>query len=80
MDLQSRKISFIEEFLRVQNEEIISGLEKYLKKKKNELFEKNLKPMSLKQFNKEIDQALDDSANGSLIAVNDLKDKVQKWD
>jgi hypothetical protein len=33
MDLETRKISFVLEFLRLQNEEIISGLEKLLRKK-----------------------------------------------
>ena len=28
MDLQTRKITFVQEFLRLQNEGIISGLEK----------------------------------------------------
>ena len=79
MDLQSRKLSFIQEFLRVQNEDIILGLEKLLRKRKTELFEKNLEPMSLKQFNAEIDQALDDYNNEKVIAASDLKAKIQKW-
>lgn len=80
MDLQSRKLSFIQEFLKIQNEDIISGLEFFLKNRKTELFESNLKPMCLKQFNKEIDQALEDSKNGRVISVANLKAKVQKWD
>ncbi|MCK4407111.1 MAG: hypothetical protein KAV44_05505 [Bacteroidales bacterium] len=79
MDLQTRKISFVQEFLRLQNEEIISGLEKMLKKRKSELFESNLKPMDLKQFNNEIDQALDDSENDRVIKGTDLKSKIEKW-
>ena len=79
MDLQSRKLSFIQEFLRVQNEDIILGLEKLLRKRKTELFEKNLEPMSLKQFNAEIDQALDDYNNEKVITATDLKAKIQKW-
>jgi len=73
MDLQTRKISFVQEFLRLQNEEIISGLENLLKQKKIELFESNLEPMSLEQFNTEIDQAMDDSKNGNIIKAVDLK-------
>ena len=79
MDLQSRKLSFIQEFLRVQNEDIIQGLEKLLQKRKTELFEKNLEPMSLEQFNAEIDQALDDYNNEKVITASDLKAKIQKW-
>ena len=79
MDLEARKISFVQEFLRLQSEEIISGLEKMLRKQKVALIENNLKPMSLQQLNNEINQALEDSKNGKLIKATDLKKKVQKW-
>jgi len=75
MDLQARKISFVQEFLRIQNEGIISGLEKFLKNHKSELFKKNLKPMELAQFYNEIDKALDDSKNDRVIKACDLKSK-----
>lgn len=78
MDLQTRKITFVQEFLRLQNEDIISGLEKMLRKRKAELFERNLKPMSLEQLNSEIDQAIDDSKNGKVIKATDLKEKISK--
>lgn len=42
MDLEARKISFVQEFLKLQNAEIISGLEKLLRKKKAEWIEKKL--------------------------------------
>jgi len=80
MDLEARKISFVQEFLRLQNEEIISGLEKLLRERKVELIEKNLKPMSMDQYNVEMDQAMEDSKNGRMIKATDLKAKVQKWD
>jgi hypothetical protein len=78
MDLQARKISFVQEFLRLKNEEIISGLESMLKKKKSEIYENELKPMSLENFNKEIDQALKDSENDRVIKATDLKSKFKK--
>ena len=61
MELEARKIEFVQEFLRLQNEEIVSGLEKLLRKRKIELIEKNLQPMSMKQYEAEIDQAMEDS-------------------
>jgi len=36
MDLQSRKILFIQEFLKLQNEEVVKYLEEVLHQKKNE--------------------------------------------
>lgn len=79
MNLETRKISFVQEFLRLQNEEIVSGLENLLHKKKAELIEKNLKPMSLEKYNDEIDQAMDDSKNMRMTKATDLKAKFQKW-
>jgi hypothetical protein len=77
MDLQTRKLSFIQDFLRIQNEEIISGLEKMLKKGKAEIYEKNLKPMSLQTLNSEIDQSLDDSANDLVISSEKLLEEFK---
>ena len=79
MDLQTRKLTFIQEFLRIQNEDVISGLEKMLKKRRAELYEKNLKPMSMEHFNADIDQSLEDSANDRVINARDLKEEIKKW-
>lgn len=80
MDLETRKISFVQEFLRLQNEEIVSGLEKLLRQRKAELVERNLKPMTMEHYKNEIDQAMEDSKNGRMIKASDLKEKIKKWD
>jgi hypothetical protein len=77
MDLQTRKISFVQDFLRIQNEEVISELEVFLKKRKSDLFSKNIKPMNLERFYNEIDQSLEDSKNDKIIKVAELKSKYQ---
>ena len=79
MDLEARKISFVQEFLRLQNEDIISGLEKMLHKTKAELIKKGLEPMSIKDYNEEINKALEDSKNNRIIKASDLKEKINKW-
>ncbi len=78
MDLQTRKISFVQEFLRLTNEEIVISLERMLKKRKSEIYEEELKPMSIDKLNAEIDQALDDSRNDNVIKATDLKSKFKK--
>ena len=80
MDLEARKISFVQKFLRLESEEIVIHLEKILHKQKVELLDQEMKSMSIDQFNKEIDQSLDDSKNGRIISAKDLKSKIQKWD
>lgn len=79
MNLEARKISFVQEFLRIQNEEIIGSLEKFLKNRKAELIDNTFKPMSIEQYNNEIDQAMNDSENGRMIRATELKAKIQKW-
>lgn len=80
MDLETRKISFVQEFLRLQNAEIVIELEKLLRKSKIELIDKDFLPMSFDQYNAEMDQAMEDSKNGRMIKASDLKSKIQKWD
>lgn len=79
MDLETRKLSFIEKFIRIQNEDIISGFERLLKNRKAELYEKNLKPMSLEQLNADIDKSMEDSANDRVISARDLKEEIKNW-
>lgn len=79
MNLESRKISLIQEFLRIDNEKIINALENLLHTSKSEIFESNLKPMSIVEFNLEIDNAIRDEESGRLIKANDLKNKIKKW-
>jgi len=76
MNIESRKLLFIQELLRIKNEEIIIGLEKMLKQWKSKQHEKELKPMSLEQFNKEIDQAMTDSREDNVVKATELR---KKW-
>ncbi len=80
MDLQTRKISFVQEFLNLQNEEIISLFEKLLKKEKKNISNSELQPMSLDKFNDRIDKSLEDSKKGRLTESGKLKSEIEKWD
>lgn len=80
MDLQKRKLEFIQEFLKIQNEDVISLLEKVLKKENVKAKQVDFKPLTTKQFNARIDQSMEDSKNGHLIESNELKAKIDKWD
>lgn len=79
MDLEARKLSFIQEIIRIENRDIIDGLEKMLLKWKSEIYEKSLKPMSVEQFNTDIDKSLEDSKNDRVISATDLKAEIKKW-
>ncbi len=77
MDLQTRKIAFVQEFLKLESEKAISHLEKLLQKEIKS--EDNLTPMSLEDYQKRIDQSLDDAVNGRLTETNQLLSEIEKW-
>jgi hypothetical protein len=79
MDLEARKINFVQEFLRLQNEEVITALENFLRNRKVQLADENMLPMSMEQFNTETDLSLKDVQEGRIIKSSDLKDKIKKW-
>ncbi len=78
MDLQTRKISFIQEFLKFQNEEIIAKFEKLLKTQL-ERDNDSVEPMTLDEFNERIDKSMDDSKNGRLTDIDELKSEIKRW-
>jgi len=80
MDLQSRKIEFIQEFLKIQSEEVVLRLEKLLRKEKASIAKDEFEPMTLEEFNDRIDRSMEDSKNGRIIKATDLKAKIDKWD
>ena len=79
MDIQTRKIEFVQEFLKLQNEELISRFEKLLRSEIKLKKDKEFQPMSLEEFNKRIDKSLEDSKNGRLTKSSDLIAEMEKW-
>ncbi len=57
MNLETRKLSFIQEFLRLQNEEVISRLENILRKDKKNSDDRILEPMTQNELNNRIDKS-----------------------
>ena len=79
MDIQSRKIEFVQEFLKVQSEDVISRLEKILRSDGEIPTNNEFEPMTIQEFNNRIDKSMEDSKNGRLIKANDLKAKIEQW-
>ncbi|MGX1024347.1 hypothetical protein [Psychroflexus sp. MBR-150] len=79
MDIQTRKIEFVQEFLKVESEDIIKRLESILHKENENSDKEEFHPMSIDELNRRIDRSLEDSKNGRLIKASDLKAKMEKW-
>lgn len=80
MNLEARKIEFVKEFLKIQSEEVISKLEKILMKENKSYSEDTeFRPMTVAEFNDQIDRSLEDSKNDRVISAKDLKEEIKKW-
>lgn len=76
MDLQTRKLHFIESILSIGNVKVIEKLEALLKKEQQK--EKSQR-VSVEQYNKELDEAEAEMNRGEYISHKDFKKKMEKW-
>ena len=79
MDIQTRKINFVQEFLRLRNIKLIERLEKILLEDKAKDYEANLKPLGIDNFNQMIDNSIEDAKQGNVVNARELKESVKKW-
>jgi len=79
MDIQTRKINFVQEFLRLRNIKLIEKLEKILLEDKAIDYEANLKPLSIDNFNQMIDKSIEDAKQGNVVNARELKESSKKW-
>ncbi len=79
MDLQVRKIQFVQEFLKINNEQLVDVLEKVLKSEKKKIKERYFEAITIAELNQMIDQAEDDIANNRMISLDELKTKIESW-
>ncbi|MFK5891118.1 MAG: hypothetical protein QM486_10365 [Flavobacteriaceae bacterium] len=73
MNIQARKIEFIQEFLKLQSEEVILRMEKFLKMEKELI----INPMSTKELNKRLELSESDFENNNYKTNSELKAKYQ---
>lgn len=79
MNTVDRKLRFVQEFLRIADEDIISKLEQLLHSERRKKASSEIDPMSINEFNKRIDQSEEDFKNGKFIEANDLLKSIETW-
>ncbi len=79
MTVEARKLHFIEEFLKVTDENIISQMEHLLRNEKRKQQENSLQPMNMNEFKHIIDKAREDVEQGRVISHENLKQEILSW-
>jgi hypothetical protein len=77
MDLQTRKIAFIQDFLKLESEKVIVQFEKLLQKQTTT--ESALEPMSVADFQKRIHQSVSDSEEGKVSSSEHFLEEIAEW-
>lgn len=77
MDLQTRKIEFVQKFLKLQSEEVISKLENILSKSKSNLEKRVMEPISEFELNERIDKSESDFENDKFKTTEELLAKFK---
>ncbi len=77
MNLEARKIEFVQEFLKLQSEETISRLEKTLRNEKKPSVDQTFEPMTQEELHKRIDQSESDFRNNRFKTSSELLSKYE---
>ena len=80
MNTVDRKLRFIQEFLRITDEEIIGKLEQLLGSERKKKISKEFVPMTMEEFNKRIDQSEDDFKKLSYTETNKFPKIIDTWE
>lgn len=75
MDIQTRKLEFIQAFLKLQSEEVIAQFEKLLKNTKNIDVENKFEPFTIEEMNERISKSEEDFKNKKFKATSELLSK-----
>ncbi|MEX0811681.1 MAG: hypothetical protein WD048_05655 [Chitinophagales bacterium] len=78
MDLQSRKIEFVQEFLKLENEALVSHFEQLLRNIKKESTTEEVKALSVEELNKRIKQSELDFEEGKFKSSTELLSKYKQ--
>lgn len=79
MDIQAKKLRFIEQIIRINDEKLMNKLIELLLVETSQMKEKEPKPFSMKEFNDLIDRSESDSQHGREISAHDLKKEIDSW-
>ncbi len=83
MDIQTRKLNFIQEILILRNEKLISKLESLLKKEKSKDeivgFTIEGKPMTKETYIRDIDEARLQMKEGEHLSQEELEKQSENW-
>ena len=81
MNIQTRKLSLIEGLMGVNDSKLLLRFETFLNAEisKAGKREKEITPMTMKEYHQMIDGSLEDVQNGRIVEHSELKKEIGRW-
>ncbi|MBZ4651698.1 MAG: hypothetical protein JG761_498 [Proteiniphilum sp.] len=79
MTVETRKLNLIEEFIKIEDEDIITQMEELVLDNKRRRYEQRLNPMRMEEFHSMIEQSRNEIENGLVTTQEDLKKEIKSW-
>jgi hypothetical protein len=79
MDIQSRKLQFIQDFLRYADDSIVEKFEMLLESLRKTECEKSISKITIEQYEARINKAFDDVKNNRIKSTEDLQNDILTW-
>ena len=79
MNTEIRKLNFIQEFLRFRSDSLLDKFEAMLRQERAKMYESEIRPMTLEEYEQKVDKALDDYQNKRVTTATSLKKKIRSW-
>ena len=79
MDIQIRKMKVMEMLMKVRSEHLVEQMEKLLEKEMIVAYTTEGKPLTLKSYNKRLEKAEKEIAEGKITSHEGLEQEMKKW-
>lgn len=80
MDAQTRKLQFIQDFLKYADDSIVEKFEELLNSLRKKEFEKEIATMTIQQYENHIHNAFDDVKNNKVKSSENLRKEISSWE
>ena len=79
MNLQAHKLDLIGTLLEVNDAKMLERVETFIKAELNAAREREIVPMTMEEYNAEIDRSLEDYRAGRYTTHEELKKEMESW-
>lgn len=79
MDIQTKKLKLIKDFLQITDENLLDKLEEMIQRELPTSASNQIQPMSLNDFHAMVNESIGDYNNGNIISQDQLEKEVIEW-